>query len=447
MKASVIIPTYNRSKIVELTLSSLVDQDIGRENYEVIVIDDGSSDNTREVVESFRDKINLTYYFQEDRGYRVALARNEGIKRACGEVLIFLDSGMVVGHSFVSAHYDAHREGSGKDGSGESRKVVIGYVFGYDPDYYTPESIPPIVNFNDPDTTLRELERTREYPDIRTSVYLQVSDEIHRLPAPWTLFWTTNVSVERSIMLEAGCFDEEYITWGIEDLECGYRLFQKGAVFVLSRRASGIHYPHGRENYTNVISNQRNKRRFYQKHPNTDLELFMASGPLRFNQHYEDYLLFKKQLVKIPLYSELVTGEAAEILSEELSGMRNIVFGCQDGYLLGVCKSTAGIEKDPELAKTARANNPEADVQEFVGCRTFYGTKEFDVCLIAGSGFGLPQQMLAGMVREAERIARRVLWLGTPLNSKLSCFKYRQLRDLGNGLTLDEVNSLHNIIL
>ncbi len=439
MKASVIIPTYNRSKIVELTLASLVGQDIVIDNYEVIVIDDGSSDNTREVVESFKDKFNLIYYFQEDKGYRVALARNEGIRRASGEVLIFLDSGMVVGHSFVSAHYDAHYDKESRQIS-DIGTAVIGYVYGYNHSN-TADTIPDYINFHDPDTTLRELAKTQYYIDIRLRVYKPVGDEIGRLPAPWTLFWTTNVSVGRKLMLDAGCFNEGYNTWGMEDIECGYRLFRKGARFVMSRAACGVHYPHDRESYTNLMSNERNKRRFYQTYRTTETELYMASDPLRFNRAYEDYLIFQKQLLSYPKYSDLLTSDSAKILTEEISGHRNIVFGCQDGYLLEVCGSTAGLEKNPVLVKTAQQNHPGVDIQQLVGCRTFFSAKEFDVCLIAGSGWGLPQTFLVGMAREAERISRKVYWLRTPLDVEVSEICCRQLKDLGKGVTLHEVTT------
>lgn len=442
MKASVIIPTYNRSELLEMTISSLVDQDIGKENYEVIVIDDGSSDNTREVVESFKGKVNIIYYWQEDKGYRVSLARNEGIKRSSGEILIFLDTGMVVAHSYISSYYAAHLDGANSIQEAKHRKAIIGYVFGYDPENFSPDCIPEIVNFNDPDTTLKELARTNQYQDTRYVVYDYVGNKLKRLPGPWTIFWTTNVSVERTLMLEAGCFDEGFVTWGVEDVECGYRLFKSGGVFELSTEASGIHYPHARTNNTNHLSNECNKRRFYQKFPCAELELFISSGPLHFNRDYENYVLFNKQLVSLPKFSELITTEAANTLSNMFSDKKNIVFGCQDGFLLEVCKSAAGIEKDVEMAAKARANNPNADVQEFVGCRTFYGTKQFEVCLIAGCGLGMPVPFITGMVREAERIAKKVYWLRTSRDAEIAPLELNQIHDLGNGVTLHEAKLL-----
>jgi len=83
---SVIIPTYNSSQFVAQAVSSVLDQTYHR--YEIIVVDDGSTDKTRTVLEQFRDKIK--YVCQENRG--PSSARNAGIKVARGEYVAFLDS-------------------------------------------------------------------------------------------------------------------------------------------------------------------------------------------------------------------------------------------------------------------------------------------------------------------------------------------------------------------
>jgi glycosyltransferase involved in cell wall biosynthesis len=439
MKASVIIPTYNRSEILELTLSSLVGQDIGFDNYEVIVIDDGSSDNTREVVMSFTEKMNLIYYFQEDKGYRVALARNEGIKRAGGEIVIFLDTGMVVGRSFVTEHYNAHYEPHPETQQPMlQNRVIIGYVWGYDPEFEM-DVIPAVLNFRDPDGTMRELGKNHQFIDIRTRVYGPLGDDLKTHPAPWILFWTTNASASKAALLEAGCFDESFITWGIEDIECGYRLYQQGAEYGLSRKAAGIHYPHHRETHHNTISNECNRRKFYQKFPTWEIELYMASGPLRFHHDYRNFLLMQKRLRNPRLFSEIFTSEMEQALAERLSGLRNIVFGCQDGYLLKICQSIAGLETDEDLAKTAKAQTPAVEIQPYLGVRTFYSKNQFEACLVAGAGWYLPEPFLTGMFKEAARIARRVYWLKSEDDLDLAGATCQELHDFGNGIVLNQV--------
>ena len=83
---SVIIPTYNRGWIVQEAIDSVLDQDF--RDYELIVVDDGSDDNTREMLGAYGKSI--TVLRQPNRG--VSAARNRGIAEAAGQLIAFLDS-------------------------------------------------------------------------------------------------------------------------------------------------------------------------------------------------------------------------------------------------------------------------------------------------------------------------------------------------------------------
>jgi hypothetical protein len=83
---SIIIPTYNRERFVTKAIDSVLKQSYGK--FEIIVVDDGSTDDTREAVKAYADKI--VYIYQDNSG--VSAARNTGIKHARGEWLAFLDS-------------------------------------------------------------------------------------------------------------------------------------------------------------------------------------------------------------------------------------------------------------------------------------------------------------------------------------------------------------------
>ncbi len=82
---SIIIPTYNVSRFIDQTLESIFDQDVT--GYEIIVVDDGSTDSTQSVLETYKERIS--YYCQENRG--PAAARNVGIKMAKGKYIAFQD--------------------------------------------------------------------------------------------------------------------------------------------------------------------------------------------------------------------------------------------------------------------------------------------------------------------------------------------------------------------
>ena len=87
-KISVIVPTYNRADLVRLTIDSVLSQ-LYR-NFELVVVDDGSTDHTKEVVGEYLDLPNFTYLYQENSGRSVA--RNHGLAIAKGEYVMFLDS-------------------------------------------------------------------------------------------------------------------------------------------------------------------------------------------------------------------------------------------------------------------------------------------------------------------------------------------------------------------
>ncbi|MDD5068307.1 MAG: glycosyltransferase family A protein [Candidatus Pacebacteria bacterium] len=82
---SVIVPVYNGERFLKGALESILAQSYA--HLEILVIDDGSTDGTAAIAQSFP---NVTYFFQKNRG--VAAARNKGIRMATGEVLAFLDA-------------------------------------------------------------------------------------------------------------------------------------------------------------------------------------------------------------------------------------------------------------------------------------------------------------------------------------------------------------------
>src|SRR5690606_38740256 len=122
---SVIIPTYNRAKLLGYTLDSLVSQNTNKDRFEVVVGDDGSSDETAQVVEAYRDSLNIKYTFQEDKGYRPASARNKAIRLAEGAICLFVDSSVILHPDCIDEHIRFHK-------SHVSPVSAIGYVYGFD---------------------------------------------------------------------------------------------------------------------------------------------------------------------------------------------------------------------------------------------------------------------------------------------------------------------------
>lgn len=110
-KISVIIPAYNSEKFIAETLDCLVEQTL--DDIEAVVIDDGSSDSTGEIVKGYCQKYPfIRYFYQQNAG--VSAARNEGIKLATGEYTVFLDADDVYTKESLEGFYNAAKE-SGAD--------------------------------------------------------------------------------------------------------------------------------------------------------------------------------------------------------------------------------------------------------------------------------------------------------------------------------------------
>ncbi len=434
MKVSVIIPTYNRSNILKFTLSSLIDQDFPSREYEVIVIDDGSSDDTREVVESYKDKLNIIYYFQEDKGFRVALARNEGIKRAKGDVLVFIDTGIVVGNTFVREHFNAHNVNNP-----DEKYAVIGYVYGFSYEHKEDDSTPEFIDFNRPNQMIQKLKQSDYYCDMRELVYSRINDDLNSIPVPWMLFYTNNVSVKKAELIEAGCFDEDFVRWGVEDVECAYRLYKNKLKFRISREACGVHYPHERHLESNHISGKMNMRLFYSKHQDEVVELYSTCSTFAFIDDYISYLKYREEQKKVPPYSSLLSEDAVKYLSEEILPEKNIVFGCQDGFLLDIFISAAAIESDVDLILKAKESHPDISTYKCLGIRTLFKTKEYNTSIIAGAGIVLTENFLNKLVFEAVRVSKKVYWLKVQNCSDVTEYEYSEVKDLGNGVVLCKI--------
>jgi glycosyltransferase involved in cell wall biosynthesis len=275
----VVIPTYNREKLLRYTLESLSQQLLSPNRFEVLVVDDGSSDGTARTVAEFDSRLDIRYFFQEDQGFRVATARNVGIAHARGNVCVFMDSGVQAHPGCVAAHVDSHDAAAGP-------VAVIGYVYGFNLDQADTDRIEMDINPGDPGGTIDMLEKKHQWRDVREKFYAKYTDEFADLPAPWVVFWTCNVSVGTGQLRSVGGFDEAFRSWGGEDLELGYRLHRAGSRFVLNRRASAIHLPHEKKYEVNEASAGHNYRYIAAKYgtPITQLlTLFPAIGPFTMN--------------------------------------------------------------------------------------------------------------------------------------------------------------------
>lgn len=189
--------TYNRRALLERVLDALFAQDMDTADYEIVLVDDGSTDGTYEdVIAKLAPACALTVVRQRNAG--LAAGRNAGIARARGELIMFMDDDVLATPGLMSAHVRCHRA--------NARAICRGGVI----NVTSFDALPPATY------------SWRNY----SGAY----------------FWTTNVSVPLGLLKEAGGFDERFREYGWEDLDVGLRLRQLGVPSILAKDALVYHY-------------------------------------------------------------------------------------------------------------------------------------------------------------------------------------------------------------
>lgn len=213
---SVIIPTYNRKDILGRTLSALQAQTLTR--FEVIVVDDGSTDGTPEAIETWRANQPETLAFElevlRQPNLKQGQARNLGLKTARGEIVLFLGDDIIPDPGFIEAHLAGHAAHN------DAGDVAIVGLTDWD---VTTVNVTPF------------LQHVNYYGAQFGYAHLTPQAE-----APFTCFYTSNVSLRRSA-LGPDPFDSRFGVYGWEDTELGYRLSRGGLRIIYSPEARAVH--------------------------------------------------------------------------------------------------------------------------------------------------------------------------------------------------------------
>jgi len=197
IEATIQLCTYNRAALLERVLEACFDQTVDGDAYEVVLVDDGSSDQTASVIERARGRATCAFVVVAQANAGLARARNAGIARSSGERIIFIDDDVLPLPNFVREHV-----------SGSVRHphaIVRGGAI----EVENPDELPP------------PIWSIKNYSG--------------------NYFWTTNVSLPLATIRSIGGFDETFSEYGWEDIEVGLRLRAAGVPAVFHPRALVFH--------------------------------------------------------------------------------------------------------------------------------------------------------------------------------------------------------------
>lgn len=198
VRATIQLCTYNRAALLERVLDACFEQTVSPDDYEVVLVDDGSSDRTPAAIERARARAGcrFTAVTQENSG--LAKGRNAGIARARGERIIFIDDDVLVLPNFVEEHLRSSATHPGA--------IVRGGAIEVESFDVLPPPVWSIRNYSG------------------------------------NYFWTTNVSAPLQTIRAAGGFDESFSEYGWEDIELGLRLRRAGVKAVFNPKALAFHF-------------------------------------------------------------------------------------------------------------------------------------------------------------------------------------------------------------
>ncbi len=258
---SVIIPTFNRSEILNITLISLVNQKT-QYPFEVIVADDGSSEEIIKITKKFEDKLDIKFVRQKDYGYQLCAVRNLGIRTAKYDFVAILDCDMAANPSWVESYMEALLKDSDTAYIGPRKYIDTRYLnteaLYQDIDIF--EKLPPVKS--DSISTSSEDGISKDW----RLEHFEKTDNLRLCNSPFRYFSGGNVAFARKWLHVAGYFDEEFTHWGGEDNEFGYRLYKMGCFFKSLEGALAYHQePPGKENETDRSAGQAITRKIIEQ--------------------------------------------------------------------------------------------------------------------------------------------------------------------------------------
>ncbi|MEW4282643.1 glycosyltransferase family 2 protein [Priestia koreensis] len=282
---SVIIPSYNKDPLLRLTLEAFEHQTY--QPFEVILVDDGSTDGTFAYCARYKPDYAFTYIRHTENKGR-SQARNVGIQKAKGDVLIFLDSEMVVMPDFIQQHAKHHRNHSNRLVTGalytrtlytyalpglSSRQLKpIKHHLGDHPWFARRKEPLQLLTYDD--IQQKKWKRLMvEQPYFEEEIIKPFGPSLQGLHMTWLAFFSGNISMRKDFLKTVGDFDEKFLGYGWEDRELGYRFYKQNAQFFGDALTIAYHQEHpiGEDKIEESI---RNLLYFYEKHG--DITILLA---------------------------------------------------------------------------------------------------------------------------------------------------------------------------
>lgn len=277
IRASVVIPVYNQYSSLMLCLQFFKKQQIQLDTFEIIIVDDGSTDELQTAIETDPPFATLPYTIkivhQQNMGR--AQARNTGVLHSRADCIIFSDGDRIPHPTFVKKHLLFHQ------------KNKNGVVFGCPKDYFGKINLISMDNYI-ASVVLEKYSRIPVYYKKIVQLFNESGSTESELS--WVTFLVGNASVTRDMFNLVEGFDPDFQEWGFEHYDFALRLLGQNILIHHWRDIINYHLPHRRVNdfYRDMI--RRSITILREKHPDKKIELLeeFLFGKLSL-QEFEQY--------------------------------------------------------------------------------------------------------------------------------------------------------------
>jgi len=210
MRVSLIIATYNWPESLILALRSIEKQTIAPE--EVVIADDGSTAETKEIIDKFQkdSDLNIIHSWQEDNGFRVAKSRNKAIAKSCGNYIILIDGDIILHPKFVQDHVNNAKVGYFMQGS----RVLLSQ------DITEQIIISNRISFSFFSKGMKG-RKNSIHSNFLSKIFSTKKNYLRGIK-------TCNIAFFRQDFINVNGFNNEFEGWGREDSEFVVRLFNTG---------------------------------------------------------------------------------------------------------------------------------------------------------------------------------------------------------------------------
>lgn len=281
---SVITSTYNKAKYLDLTLAGYQMQNY--KNFELVIVDDGSNDNTEYMIEKYKSVLNIKYYKQKNLG--AATARNRALQLAEGNYIIIVDDDRIPCPDFVLEHkkvLDARGQvvSIGKQGLIISQfipELNLKFKDGFNLYNKYPELLSSnnkqlfeaddiINNF---DQVIDKYYLSDYNEESLAEMVEKFGDNLEKFYMAWSKAYGGNMAFDRRFCKQELKYDNNYKGYGCEDIDFSYQLYLQDYHFSFSRNAINYHQEHKR-GVNEARDSYKNFQYFYNKYSHLEVLL------------------------------------------------------------------------------------------------------------------------------------------------------------------------------